>query len=67
MGDAAFASDPLSGMGIEFAVESAILSASAIRNGLEPSIMTTYELWVNHYLKQHLKLLNSYLNVVNAI
>jgi flavin-dependent dehydrogenase len=67
VGDAAFASDPLSGMGIEFAVESAILSASAIRNGLKPSTMNTYELWVNDYLKQHLELLNSYRSVVKAI
>ena len=67
LGDAAFASDPLSGMGIEFAVESAILSASAIRNGLEPSAMTAYELWVNVYRKQHHKILNSYQSVANAI
>lgn len=66
LGDAAFASDPLSGMGIEFAVESAILSSKALRNGLEPSTMMTYELWVNDYRKQHLELLNSYLSVVNV-
>lgn len=67
LGDAAFASDPLSGMGIEFAIESAILSASVISNGLEPSAMTTYELWVNDYRKRHSKLLNSYLGVINVI
>jgi flavin-dependent dehydrogenase len=67
VGDAAFASDPLSGMGIEFAVESASLSASVIRSGLDPSTMTKYGLWVNDFRKQHLELLNSYLSVVNTI
>ena len=53
VGDAAFAPDPLSGMGIEFAVESSILAARVVQAISESCAMRFYKNWVNDYFRQH--------------
>src|SRR5215213_2213316 len=61
MGDAAFAPDPLSGMGIEFAIESAVVAARVIYRGLDSSSIANYENWVNDYSRQHIEALSFHL------
>ena len=63
MGDAAFAPDPLSGTGIEFAIESAMSAARAIYSGSESSSIADYENWVNDYSVQHNEALSFHLGV----
>jgi len=63
MGDAAFAPDPLSGTGIEFAIESAMLAARVIYSRLDSSSIANYEDWVNDYSRQHNEALSFYFGV----
>jgi flavin-dependent dehydrogenase len=64
LGDAAFAPDPLSGCGIEFAINSGKLAASVLASDDVTSIMK-YKMWVNDYSRQHDKALKFYLKIVN--
>jgi flavin-dependent dehydrogenase len=52
VGDSAFMSNPLSGMGIDFAVESARMGAQAIRSA-RPEALAEYELAVRRYSQWH--------------
>ena len=62
VGDAAFTQDPLSGKGIEFAVESATFAANLVnsRLSLELGAMKRYEEWVKGNFAQHQKALKLY-------
>ncbi len=53
VGDAAFAPDPLSGMGLDFALESAVRAAGAVRPGVASENFGDYEQWVAAYAWQH--------------
>lgn len=53
VGDAAFAPDPLSGMGLEFGIESAILCARLLLGEAKHSDLSDYESWISQYAKQH--------------
>jgi flavin-dependent dehydrogenase len=65
VGDAAFASDPLSGMGIEFAIESAVRGAHALCRGPKLDAPILYKNWVNEYVKQHQRMLTLYTRDIN--
>ncbi|HEY2236993.1 MAG TPA: hypothetical protein VGK01_26240 [Candidatus Angelobacter sp.] len=47
IGDAAFSPHPLSGMGIEFASESATSAFLAIKQGLDVRAQSNYQGWIN--------------------
>jgi flavin-dependent dehydrogenase len=53
VGDAAFAPDPLSGMGIEFAIESAQLAAEALLASTRDRALADYEETILAYAGQH--------------
>lgn len=52
VGDAAFVPDPLSGMGIEFAIESAKLGAGALLAASRESALADYEAAVSEYIQR---------------
>ena len=60
LGDAAFAPDPLSGMGLEFAIESAIRGAKVLQNGVKEITKNEYESWIRKYSIDHKKMLDFY-------
>jgi flavin-dependent dehydrogenase len=63
VGDAAFVPDPLSGMGIEFGIESAMRAAQVIQSGLEASHIN-YQRWVDDYSKDHNQILQKYMGSI---
>lgn len=65
LGDAAFSSNPLSGGGIEFAINSGKLAASVIANN-DLKSMNMYKAWVKDYSIQHNKILKFYLKIANV-
>jgi flavin-dependent dehydrogenase len=50
IGDAAYAADPLSGKGIEFAVESAEVAAVALSGTQSGPALTAYQGWVENHV-----------------
>ncbi len=64
VGDAAFSPDPLSGKGIEFAIESAIICVKVITGKHD---INDYVKWIQKYSTRHLNTLSIYLNSVNVI
>jgi flavin-dependent dehydrogenase len=52
VGDAAFVPDPLSGMGIEFAIESAKLGAGALLAANREPALSDYEAAVREYVRR---------------
>lgn len=65
VGDAAFVTDPLSGQGLEFAVESGLRAAEAIGSGLAPSSAAGYASWVDDVVATHGQARNSYFERVD--
>ena len=53
VGDAAFAPDPLSGMGIEFGIESAAFAAQLLLREAPNIYLSDYENWICQYARQH--------------
>jgi flavin-dependent dehydrogenase len=60
VGDAAFAPDPLSGKGIEFAVESAMFAARSLCAPAQRPAHKEYDDWTRAYAGQHAQALNFY-------
>jgi flavin-dependent dehydrogenase len=67
VGDAAFVSDPLSGMGIEFAVESAKLAAKALLATNRESGLAEYNEAVKEYARYHRRVSAHYHATANPL
>jgi flavin-dependent dehydrogenase len=53
IGDAAFTPDPLSGAGVEFAIESALLGAGALMAGAQSRSLQNYQKQIQDYATNH--------------
>jgi flavin-dependent dehydrogenase len=60
IGDSAFVSNPLSGSGIDFAIESATQAARIILSTTEPNELRNYSISVATYAKEQLKITSLY-------
>jgi flavin-dependent dehydrogenase len=61
IGDAAFTPDPLSGEGIEFAIESSLLAVQALVAGEQSPALANYEDQIQQYAASHVQIRDTYL------
>jgi len=66
IGDAAFTPDPLSGEGIEFAIESSLLAVQALLAGEQSAALVNYEEQIQHYAASHVQIRDMYLASAQA-